>query len=58
MSLLLSAKTGANTFYLGLQRDYGETGWMRHDFDFAALAQFNPADARASRLLPPMWLLR
>lgn len=29
VSLLLSAKTGANTFYLGLQRVYGETGWMR-----------------------------
>nr|WP_224794113.1 OprD family porin [Pseudomonas fluorescens] len=28
-SLMLSAKTGANTFYLGLQRVYGETGWMR-----------------------------
>ena len=28
-SLMLSAKTGAHTFYLGLQRVYGETGWMR-----------------------------
>ena len=28
-SLMLSAKTGVHTFYLGLQRVYGETGWMR-----------------------------
>ncbi|VVN79341.1 OprD family porin [Pseudomonas fluorescens] len=28
-SLMLSAKTGPHTFYLGLQRVYGETGWMR-----------------------------
>ncbi|MFJ2547811.1 OprD family porin [Pseudomonas sp. NPDC087612] len=28
-TLMLSAKTGAHTFSLGLQRVYGETGWMR-----------------------------
>lgn len=28
-TLMLSAKTGPSTFYLGLQRVYGETGWMR-----------------------------
>ncbi|MFP5425578.1 MAG: OprD family porin [Gammaproteobacteria bacterium] len=28
-SLLLSAKTGGHTVYLGLQRVAGETGWMR-----------------------------
>ncbi|MEG0634740.1 MAG: OprD family porin [Pseudomonas sp.] len=28
-SLLLSAKTGGHTFYLGLQRVSGDTGWMR-----------------------------
>ncbi|CAM3899960.1 OprD family porin [Pseudomonas wadenswilerensis] len=28
-SLMLSAKTGGQTFSLGLQRVYGETGWMR-----------------------------
>ncbi|WP_251962444.1 OprD family porin [Pseudomonas sp. Marseille-Q5299] len=28
-TLMLSAKTGANTFYVGLQGVYGDTGWMR-----------------------------
>ena len=28
-SLMLSARTGAHTFYLGLQRVSGDTGWMR-----------------------------
>lgn len=28
-TLMLSAKTGPSTFYVGLQRIYGETGWMR-----------------------------